>query len=32
VFILTAMASWAGRYLLDWRSIIGFARKRAPTW
>jgi hypothetical protein len=32
VFILTAMAAWAGRYLLDWRSIIGFARKRAPTW
>ena len=23
VFILTATAAWAGRYLLDWRSIVG---------
>jgi hypothetical protein len=26
VFILTAMAAWAGHYLLNWRSIIGSDR------
>jgi hypothetical protein len=26
VFILTAMAAWAGRYLLNWRSILATAR------
>jgi hypothetical protein len=26
VFILTAMAAWAGRYLLNWRSITATAR------
>jgi len=26
VFILTAMAAWAGRYLFNWRSIIATAR------
>ena len=29
VFILTAIAAWAGRYLLSWRSITGVARRRA---
>jgi hypothetical protein len=28
VFILTAMAAWAGQYLLNWRSIVGTARRR----
>lgn len=27
VFILTAMAAWAGHYLLNWRSIVGTARR-----
>lgn len=27
VFILTAMAAWAGHYLLNWRSIVGIARR-----
>ncbi len=29
VIVLTAMAAWAGRYLLNWRSIIGMARRVA---
>jgi hypothetical protein len=28
VFILTAIAAWAGHYLLNWRSIIGTARRQ----
>src|SRR5262245_58782926 len=28
VFILAAMAAWAGQYLLNWRSIVGTARRR----
>jgi hypothetical protein len=28
VFILTAMAAWAGQYLLNWRSIVGTDRRR----
>src|SRR5262249_5888915 len=28
VCILTAMAAWAGQYLLNWRSIVGTARRR----
>lgn len=28
VCILTAAAAWAGRYLLNWRSIIGLARAK----
>jgi hypothetical protein len=31
VFILTATAAWAGRYLLNWSSIIGVARRNAAT-
>jgi hypothetical protein len=31
VFVLTALAGWAGRYLLDWRSIIGSTRKTASV-
>jgi len=27
VFILTAMAAWAGRYLFNWRSILGTNRR-----
>jgi hypothetical protein len=27
VFILTAMTAWVGRYLLNWRSIVGIARR-----
>jgi len=27
VFILTAMAAWAGQYLLNWRSIVGTDRR-----
>jgi hypothetical protein len=27
VFILTAMAAWAGHYLLNWRSIVGTNRR-----
>jgi len=27
VFILAAMAAWAGRYLLNWRSIVSVARR-----
>jgi len=29
VFILTALAAWAGNYLLNWRSIIGTNRRSA---
>jgi hypothetical protein len=29
VFILTAMAAWAGHYLLNWRSIVSIARRNA---
>jgi hypothetical protein len=29
VFLLTAMAAGAGRYLLNWRSIIGMTRRAA---
>ena len=29
VFTLTAMAAWAGHYLLDWRTIVGSVRKTA---
>jgi hypothetical protein len=28
VFILTIMVAWAGQYLLNWRSIVGTARRR----
>jgi hypothetical protein len=28
VFILAAMAAWAGQYLLNWRSIVVTARRR----
>jgi hypothetical protein len=31
VFILTAMAAWAGHYLLNWRSMIGIARRRVAV-
>jgi hypothetical protein len=31
VFVLAAMAAWAGQYLLNWRSIIGPNRKRVLT-
>jgi hypothetical protein len=27
VFVLTAMAAWAGQYLLNWRSIVGTNRR-----
>jgi hypothetical protein len=27
VFTLTAMAAWAGHYLLNWRSMISIARR-----
>jgi len=27
VFILTAIAAWAGRYLLNWHSIVGTNRR-----
>jgi hypothetical protein len=29
VCVLTAMAAWTGRYLLDWRLLIGAARRKA---
>jgi hypothetical protein len=31
VFILTAIAAWAGHYLLNWRSMIGFAARRVAS-
>jgi hypothetical protein len=31
VFILTAMAAWAGPYLLSWRSIIRTNRRSVLT-
>jgi hypothetical protein len=31
VFVLTAMAAWAGHYLLNWRSIIGTSRRSLLT-
>jgi hypothetical protein len=31
VFILTAMAAWAGPYLLNWRSIVGTNRRSVLT-
>jgi hypothetical protein len=31
VFVLAAMAAWAGQYLLNWRSIIGTNRRSALT-
>ena len=29
VFVLSVLAGWSGRYLLNWRSIIGAVRRRA---
>jgi hypothetical protein len=31
VFVLAAMAAWAGQYLLNWRSIIGTNRRSVLT-
>jgi len=29
VFMLSALAGWAGHYLLNWRSITGITRRKA---
>src|SRR5262249_52111258 len=29
VFVLSVLAGWCGRYLLNWRSVIGAARRQA---
>ena len=32
VFVVSAVAAWAGGYLLNWRSIVATARRGAAVW